>query len=70
MEENLRDAVMNICKLLSSRTVTLFTGAGFNVGSHDTKGNSFPLGPDLARLICKDLLCDENLNLTLDKAES
>lgn len=68
MEDNLRDAIINICKLLSSRTATLFIGAGFNAGICNSEGHSFPLGADLAKLICKDLLGDALLNLTLDEA--
>ena len=62
------EAMQNICKLLSARTATLFLGAGINTGIRNKKGEEFPLGEGLAKLICRDLLEDELLELTLDEA--
>jgi len=62
------EAMQNICKLLSARTATLFLGAGINAGIRNQKGEEFPLGEGLAKLICRDLLEDELLELTLDEA--
>jgi hypothetical protein len=61
-------AIENICKLLSARKVTLFLGAGVNAGLRNSKGDEFPLGQGLAKLICRDLLSDPLLDLTLDEA--
>jgi len=62
------EAIENICKLLSTRRATLFLGAGINAGLRSCKGEEFPLGEGLAKLICRDLLNDELLQLTLDEA--
>jgi len=62
------EAIENICKLLSTRRAALFLGAGINVGLRSCKGEEFPLGEGLAKLICRDLLNDELLQLTLDEA--
>lgn len=68
MEQQEMQIVEGICKALSSRKATLFTGAGINAGLVNSQGISFPLGTDLAKLICKDLLGDDLLNLTLDES--
>lgn len=62
------EEMQNICKLLSTRTATLFLGAGINAGICNQNGEEFPLGTGLAKLICRDLLEDELLELTLDEA--
>ena len=58
----------HICSRLSERRANLFLGAGINAGITASDGTKFPLGPDLAQLICRDLLDDEDLVLTLDEA--
>lgn len=62
------EEMQNICKLLSTRTATLFLGAGINAGICNQNGEEFPLGTGLSKLICRDLLEDELLELTLDEA--
>lgn len=68
MEQNINEAMEYICKSLSSRQVTLFFGSGINEGIKNNSGLKFPLGSDLAKLICKDVIGDELLDLTLDEA--
>lgn len=58
----------HICGRLSERRASLFLGAGINVGIHALDGTAFPLIEDLAKMICRDLLGDEKLVLTLDEA--
>ena len=61
-------AMENICKLLSARRATLFLGAGISAGLRNPAGEDFPLGQELAKIICRDLLGDSLLDLTLDEA--
>jgi len=61
-------ALEHICGRLSERRASLFLGAGINAGIRAPDGTSFPFGEDLARMICRDLLGDAELVLTLDEA--
>ena len=62
------ETIENICRLLSARRATLFLGAGINARIRNSKGQEFPLGEELGKLICRDILNDELLQLTLDEA--
>lgn len=68
MEGIMIEALERVCARLSERQVNLFLGAGINSGIHATDNVPFPLGTDLSRFICTDLLEDSQLVLTLDEA--
>lgn len=53
---------------LRERTATLFLGAGVNAGIVGRDGSVFPLGSELGRWICRDLLDSPSLSLPLDQA--
>ena len=61
-------AIEAICGHFAQRTAVLFLGAGVNHGVKNQKGESFPLGGDLAQSISKDLLSLSPSNLTLQDA--
>jgi len=61
-------ALEHICDRLSERRATLFLGAGVNAGIKTPDGRAFPLGVDLAGLLCREILDDAQLILTLDEA--
>lgn len=67
-EKNKFSAIEIICEKLSERNAVLFLGAGINAGVKNEKGGLFPLSQELSDQIARDLLGDENLNLTLDEA--
>lgn len=57
-----------ICDHLVERTATLFLGAGVNAGIKNSEGASFPLGDELSRWICRDLLSSPETVAPLDEA--
>lgn len=57
-----------ICDHLVERTATLFLGAGVNAGIKNAKGDTFPLGDELANWICRDLLESPETVVPLDEA--
>jgi len=57
-----------ICGRLEERRVSLFLGAGINADVQSSDGEKFPLGSDLAQMLCRDILGDIELPLTLDEA--
>lgn len=67
---DLHEANSAICSYLSERSAVLFLGAGINAGTVSSAGNDFPLGNELSRWICRDILDDPDLNVPLeDSAE-
>jgi hypothetical protein len=62
------EVLQQVCEHLTERRVNLFLGAGINAGVLGRGGESLPLGQDLSRAICRDLLDDAALQLTLDEA--
>ena len=67
-EETKLKAIESICGKLSERKAVLFLGAGINAGIKNDAGEDFPLGSGLSDCLCRDLLEDEALALTLDEA--
>jgi hypothetical protein len=70
MSVPLHDAYKRICDRLTDRATTLFLGAGVNakLTARDEPSLCMPLGPDLAALICRNLLSAPGLSLSLDEA--
>jgi len=62
------DIFEHICGRLQERRASLFLGAGINRDSKSADGTPFPLGEDLAAMLCRDILGDAELALTLDEA--
>lgn len=62
------EVLEHICGRLEERRASLFLGAGINADVKSSDGVSFPLGDGLATLLCRDILGDSELNLTLDEA--
>jgi SIR2-like domain len=67
-DEKVLEAIQFICDRLSERTATLFLGAGVNAGIKNNAGEFFPLGAELSRWLCRDLLDSSDLQLSLDEA--
>lgn len=64
----IHDANKAICSHLSERAAVLFLGAGVNAGVLSTRGEPFPLGEQLSNWVCRDLLDDPNLGVSLEDA--
>lgn len=62
------EAIDNICDKLSERNAVLFLGAGINYGIKNEDGLEAPLGQKLSQYICKILLEDDTLEISLDDA--
>ncbi len=58
----------HVCGRLQERRASLFLGAGINSDIRSSDGVPFPLGDDLSAMLCRDILGDEDLSLTLDEA--
>ncbi|MCA7961707.1 SIR2 family protein [Burkholderia cenocepacia] len=61
-------AIESICEHLCERSAVLFLGAGINFSTRGPNDSTFPLGADLARSICGDLLGDPDAGLDLNDA--
>lgn len=61
-------AIESICEHLGERSAVLFLGAGINFSTRGPNDTTFPLGVDLARSICSDLLGDPDAGLDLNDA--
>lgn len=67
-DESVARAVIDICRGLEDRTAVLFLGSGVNHGVFNDKGEPFPLGAGLSRMICTDLLAAPDFETSLDEA--